>query len=229
MSGRIGPYLNNTNLVLCLDFVNTKCYSTGLTATDLSKRNLTATMSSIVTYSNKGMVFTGATSSSIFVPKSNITNKFTINAWIKPTGLSLSGATTYLGVINSINGFSQRNRFMLTSSYNRLYFQATDGVTTYDIYSDIFTSIQNQISMVTVTYDGSFVNFYLNGVSISSSPTSFTSTLGTGSLQSTIGWGAASHDYYFNGSIYNLNIYDTGLNSDDIYSLFRSFRSKYSV
>lgn len=231
MSFNYSPKIPTAGLILYLDSINTRSYpGTGLTFSDLGNKQLVATMSSSVTYSGGGMLFTGGTGSYITAPPSNITNSFTINSWIKPTGLSLAGSTTYLGIANSINGNSgQRNRFMLNSSYNILYFQATDGLATYDIFSDVFPSIQNKISMVTCVYNGINVRFYVNGQSVLTTPYPLSISLAGGLSNSTIGWGATSNDYYFNGTIYNYSIYNKGLSNLEVTRLYSALSGRYGL
>ena len=231
MSFNYSPRIPTNGLVVYLDPANTRSYpGTGLTFSDISRTQLTATMSSSVTYTGGGMVFTGATGSYITLPPSNITTAFTINAWIKPTGLSLAGLTNYLGIVNSINGNSgQTNRLLLTSTYDRLLFQATDGVTQYNPFSDFFPSIQNKVSMVTVTYYNSTIRFYINGKSVLVTPINISSSIAGGVLNSTIGWGANSNDYYFNGTIYNYSLYNVGLLDSEVARLYSALSGRYGL
>ena len=231
MSFNYSPKIPTSGLILYLDSGNTKSYpGTGITFSDIGNKKLIATMSSTVTYSGGGMLFTGGTGSYITVPASNITTSFTINSWIKPTGNSLAGTGGYLGIVNSINGNSgQRNRLLLTSTYNKLYFQASDGLATYDIFSDIFPSIQNKISMVTCTYDGTKVQFYVNGQSVLVIPYTLNISLAGGSSISTIGWGANTNDYYFNGTIYNYSLYNKGLSNSEVFRLYSALYSRYGL
>jgi hypothetical protein len=46
--------------------------------------------------------------------------------------------------------------------------------------------------------------------------TAFSGSLGTGSADSTIGWGANSQAYYFSGSMYSIQIYDRALSASEI-------------
>lgn len=231
MSFNYSPKIPNSGLVLYLDAGNTKSYpGTGITFSDIGNKKLTATMSPTVTYSAGGMVFTGGTGSYITAPPSSITTSFTINSWIKPTGLSLAGNTSYLGIVNSINGnASQRNRLLLSSNYNQLYFQGDDGVTSYDISSDIFPSIQNKISMVSCTYNGTQVRFYVNGQSVLAIPYALSASLAGGTSRSTIGWGANTNDYYFKGTIYNYSLYNIGLSDSEIFRLYAALYSRYRL
>jgi hypothetical protein len=230
MSININPKIPTTGLILYLDGSSTLSYpGTGITFSDISRTQTIATMSSSVSFVNNGMLFTGATGSYVLTTPSAVTTSFTINAWINPTGISQAGVSNYLGIVNAINGYASRNRFLLKSDYTSLFFQTYDGVSDYNIYSDSFPSIQNKTSMVTVTYDGTNVMFYLNGQSILATPYALSITMASGLSNSSIGKGAVSDDYYFNGTIYNYSLYNRGLSSSEVSRLYSALSSRYGL
>jgi hypothetical protein len=148
---------------------------------------------------------------------SGISSQFTLNFWIKNTNVGGGSPTIYSGLINGIGGTGgQINRFLIKDSFNQFLLQITPlGGANTNVTSNTFTSIQNQISMCSVTYNGSLTSFYINGSSVGTS-TALSGPITTGSSNSTIGWGAATTSYYFSGSIYSTQIYNRALSQSEI-------------
>ncbi len=236
MAFHYSPKIITNGLVTYLDAANIKSYVSGSTTwTDLTRSNNNGTLINGTTFnsSNLGsMVFDGI-NDYVSVVGSVITNSFTINIWVNPTAVALSGITQYAGLVNRFNGCSsgsqQRNRFLLPgTNFNFLYFQAIAAGVNYDIFSDTFSSILNQKSMCSVTFDGNFFRMYLNGVSVLSTPFALTGPLDSGTATSTLGWGAASADYYLNGKIYNYQVYNIALTPQQILQNYNALKGRYT-
>jgi len=232
MSGYIAPNIVSDGLVVYMDFANTKCYpGTGTVITELSQfPKLTGLLINGPTFDsgNKGNITTDGVNDYITVPVANANTSFTINMWVKPIANGTTGSAGYMGLVQRFNGFSgQRNRFMLQQAFNILYFQAIIGGINYDILSDTFPSIQNQISMCTVTWDGVVVKFYINGVSVLVTPVALTGTLDSGSANPYLGWGATSADYYMNGKFYNYQVYNIALTDVQVLQNFRALKGRF--
>lgn len=231
MAFHYSPKIITNGLITYLDAANTKSYISGDTTwIDLSKNDKNGTLVNGTTFNsnNLGSLTFDGLNDYVSVPKAVVTNTFTINAWINPSGVSQTGSTGYLGIVNKFNGYNgQRNRFLLQSGFNLLYFQAAIGAVTYDIPSDNFSSIFNQNSMVTVVYNGSDFRFYVNGVSVMATPFPVSGNLDSGSLNAIIGWGATSVDYFFNGKIYLYQVYNTALSANDVLQNYNALKGRY--
>lgn len=235
--GAWDAYQNHTSYPLGLGFsttdVDTYCEGT------VSNLSVQAQPSNAVsswsihapTISSNGILFDGTDDRLGFVPPPGISDAFTICVWAKCTGQSLTGSTSFCWLVDKFNGYSggQRNRFLLQGNFQKLYFQPIISSTSYDIFSDTFSSVQNQISLFSVTYDGSEVNMYLNGSSVLATPYSLSGTLDSNTRWGTLGWGAESDDYYFNGTIYSYMVYDRALTSSEISQNYDALKNRFGL
>jgi hypothetical protein len=225
-----GPTTLTDNLIRYYDIGNAKSFVSGSTTlydVSLNKNNGTLSGTTYDVNYFGSLSFNGA-GDYISIPKSNITNSFTINMWLNCTGTGTVGQTGYIGLVNRFNGVNnQRNRFLLNGNFNRLYLQLRISSITYDIFSDIFKSILNKNTMCTVTYNGSEVNFYVNGYSVMSTPYSLSGNLDTSTTTPTIGWGADSPDYYLKGNVYTYQIYDIGHTSEQVLHNFNVLKNRF--
>jgi len=234
MSANVAPNIVTDGLIIYMDAANTKSYpGSGTVWTELSQfPQATGTLINGAVYdsANKGSIVVDGINDRITVPVANANNTFTINIWVKPIANGTTGSTGYMGLVQRFNGVNnQRNRFMLQQAFNTLYFQAIIGGINYDIFSDTFPSIQNQITMCTVTWDGAVVKFYINGVSVLATPVALTGTLDSGSSAPYLGWGATSQDYYMNGKFYNYQVYNIGLSSTQVLQNYNALKSRFTL
>jgi hypothetical protein len=157
---------------------------------------------------------------------SEINSQFTLNFWIKNTNTGAVSPTIYSGLINGIGGGSgNNNRFLINSSFTRFLLQITPiGGSNTDVSSDTFTSIQNQITMCSVTYSSSLTSFYINGSSVGTSIL-LSGSITTGSNASTIGWGA-NVGYFFSGSMYSVQVYNRALSQSEIQQNYNAHYGK---
>jgi hypothetical protein len=219
-------------LVLALDAANPLSYpGSGTTWRDLSGNGNNGTLISGSAFNsgNGGSIqFDGSDDYVNVINPTNVSSAFTLNFWIKAVGVGSVGNTGFLGIINRFNGYSsQRNRFLLQNNFRGFYFQPIVGGVSYDIFSNSFSSIQNKISMCSVTYNGSLVSFYLNGDGVGTS--SLSGTLDSGSSGAVLGWGADSADYYFNGNIYSAQIYNRALSSSEIQQNYNAVKTRFGL
>ena len=81
--------------------------------------------------------------------------------------------------------------------------------------------------MCTVTWDGSVVKFFVNGVSVLATPAALTGILDSGVALPYLGWGATSADYYLNGKVYNYMAYNRNLSLDEIVQNYNAFKGRF--
>jgi len=225
------PPIVTNGLVLYLDAANQQSYpGTGTTWQDLSGNGFSGTLVNGPTFSTDGggsIVFDGS-NDYVEISPVNASSQFSLNFWINCIQTGSTGNTSYSGMINKFNGVAnQRNRFLLESNFRRFYFQPIIGGVSYDIFSNLFSSIQNQISMCSLTYNGSLVTFYLNANNVGSS--SLSGILDSGTSKPTIGWGADSADYYFNGNIYISQIYNRTLSATEVLQNYNAMRGRFGI
>jgi len=227
MAFHYSPKIVTSGLVLYLDAGNYRSYNTvGPTWSDLSGYGNNGALVNGPTYSTSGgggIFFDGT--NYIRINPTNASTQFTLNFWIKVT----AAPPDYIGLINRFNGVnSSRNRFLIQGNLNRLYFEALINGVSYDIVSDFFPSILNKNTMCTMTWDGNSVLFYINGLSVMSTPYALTGTLTSGLSNPTIGWGSDTI-YYFGGNIYNVSIYNRALTSQELLKNYNVLKSRFGL
>ena len=230
MSGNIFLNTVTSGLEVYMDMANIRTYpGTGTVLTDLNSNSTgNLTNGALFESTNKGCIVFDGINDYATVPIANANSAFTLNIWVKAIANSGTGSTGYMGLVQRFNGYSgQRNRFLLQSGFSVLYFQAIIGGVDTSIISDTFTSIQNQISMCTVTWDGSVVKFFVNGVSVLATPAALTGILDSGVALPYLGWGATSADYYLNGKVYNYMAYNRNLSLDEIVQNYNAFKGRF--
>lgn len=226
-----GVNSTKTGLVFVLDAANPTSYVSGSTTwQDLSGNNNSGSLVNGPTFnsSNGGSIVFDGSNDYVEISPVNASSQFTLNFWVKCIQTGSVGNTTFSGIINKFNGIAnQRNRFLLESNFRRFYFQPIIGGVSYDINSNLFSSIQNQISMCSLTYNGSLVTFYLNANNVGSS--SLSGILDSSTSKPTIGWAADSADYYFNGNIYTIQIYNRALSATEILQSYNAMRGRFGI
>ncbi|MEX0273270.1 MAG: malectin domain-containing carbohydrate-binding protein, partial [Flavobacteriaceae bacterium] len=176
----------------------------GTTAADLSGQSLTGTLENGLTFDNDkttgqiggALVFDG-TDDRVSLPDidDNMQTAFTTSAWVNPT----NAAGGYQGVVGSTTA----SGFMMFINQSKLGFKVTTNENGQKLQSH--GSVQNNAwQMVTCTFDGSDMQWYIDGVSVHTESHS-----GTLADRSTgwIGWSGWSNEY-FEGGIDDVRLYD---------------------
>lgn len=232
-----GPSIVTNGLILSLDAGDRNSYVSGSTVwNDLTGNNNSGSLTNgpaFNTGSFGNLVFDGINDYAAMSPI-NASSQFTMNFWLNPISSGSTGAKEYVGIINRYNGGPStgpnvgfRNRLLLASTFDQFLFQPIVGGVSYSISSSVFSSIQNTISMCTTTYDGSFMRFYVNANSVGSS--SLSGTLDSGTGQATLAWGALSQDYYFNGRMYNFQMYNRALSASEVIQNYNATKTRFGL
>lgn len=136
----------------------------------------------------------------------------TINAWIKTNSVTGTHAIFCYGTATTGNGF-QLNLNGAKLQVGKFGGNATDSNTSLSTATWY---------MVTVTFSGSTVTYYLNGSSDGSQTlSSVSTTIGTARIgKSIINWDSADGTYVWDGLIDELGVWDRALSGAEITSLY---------
>ena len=217
------PTIITDGLVFSLDAANSRSYSgSGTSWYEISGSGSTATLSNSPTFSsinNGGFIFNGSNQYATVPTASRFdfsTGSTTVTAWFK---LTSSG---YNCIVSKRNG----SGFQLYSN-GGLY---ADGAGTAGKTSS--QSVNNgRIFCGAVVYDraSSLMRLYINGVedgNVALASTTLTDVAGVNIGRATLGGGSAD---YFNGTIYQVQIYNKALNPKEMRENFELMISRYGV
>jgi hypothetical protein len=220
MAASSGPDVIDAGLVLALDAADRNSYpGSGTTWTDLSGNGINGTMSNVTFNSANGgsMVFNGTSSSvSISNPlnQSNLTQVWTVSAWVKNTTKSVQ---TLVGGLNygvHLDWYNSGTLLYLNGGANDYY---------------TYGSSINNTGWCLITYrfrnsDGSRT-IYKNTTNITTSGPNNTSTPSGQSATFTIGSG----DGFMEGNISQISIYNRYISDAEIQQNFNATRSRFGI
>jgi hypothetical protein len=218
-----------SGLVLNLDAGNPASYpGSGTTWTDLSGNSNTGTLTNGPTYSSANggsIVFDGSNDyvdcgdREIFKIPSQLTLEafFNISTYAGWSGI-IGKSNTSKGVyVMHLSASAQRIRF----SYNSV------NPWNVNIIDGNYPLTTNQWVHSIITYDGSNVNFYING-SIDKSQNIGSITFDTGAgYPVTLGQDPPGANEFFNGRISNAKIYNRALSATEISQNYNALKSRY--
>lgn len=208
MAGRVaytGGIVRN-GLVLDLDAAKRDSYpKTGNVWTDISGNGNTGTLTNSPTYNsgNGGNIQFDGTNQYVLMNNKPTPTQFSILAWINIGSINSGYRTIYA---DNVKGFWLNNRII---SY-------------YPVFNGISTLNTNQWYYITVTYNGTSVISYINGVLDKSANA-------TTGLPSTVSTGIGGHDNieFFNGNISNIQIYNRALSSTEVQQNYNALKGRY--
>jgi hypothetical protein len=230
-------FIPTNGLVLSLDAQNTNLYAVStITAYDVSGNNNNGTLINGVQYvgdGNGSWKFDG-TDDYINVTHNtslNLASQGTISTWINPFSLT-QGLFTNIVAKNTGGAVNQQS---YTLSWRQvsggLYGQICDGLGTYNEVLVSFPTVANVWYNIVFTWNGSQLAIYNNGVVVGTS----TQTINNQSLLTdlTIGGytykGDGGGDEYFNGKISQIYIYNRGLTSTEILTIYNATKTRYGL
>jgi len=218
------PSIATSGLVLCLDAGNTRSYpGSGTAWTDLSGNANNGTLTNGPTFdsANGGNLVFNGTNQYASTPLSlGGYTAFTIAAWIKTTVASKDIIATY--------GVSNIFEFWLTATKNVALYVYNTG-TTYRTSSTV-VGTGSWVYCVGV-YQGSnaTLNTYVNGILDNGVLTgTIPASVATGASTVVIG-NANSGNYYFNGSMGQISIYNRALSAAEIAQNYNALRGRYGL
>jgi len=211
--------------ILRLDAGNTMSYpGTGTTWTDLSGSASNGTLMNGVGYSSANggaLTFDG------------VISKVALTSGI-PVGRALS-----IDVVGKVTSTAVSNNFFSANGpafirivggkvrWDLLTVRDSDGVWTWSFNNGNISILPNVIYDLTMTFDGSSVKGYVNGVQ------DINIAVATGqtppSAYITIGYTTGGEDSPLIGSVYTVKLYDKTLSDSDITQNFNSIRGRYGL
>jgi len=226
MSVNYNPSVVTSGLLLNLDAGNLKSYPTSGTAwTDLSGNANNGTLVNSPTYSstNGGNLTFNGTNQYASTPLSlGGYTAFTIAAWIKTTVVSKDIIATY-GVNNIFELWSSASNKVV------LYVYATGGAVSYR--TSIASITTGSWVYCVGVYQGSnaTLNTYVNGI--------LDNGVLTGTIPASVAAGAStvvignanSGNYYFNGSMGQISIYNRALSAVEVLQNYNALRGRYGL
>jgi hypothetical protein len=228
-----GGNIVTDGLVLYLDAANIKSYISGSTSwNDLSKSSNNGTLVNGPTFnsSNKGsIVFDGTNDTTTFASSPSLqflnTSPYTLNIFAK----ILNSTAIFSGFLNRESGSSRNgyNLWFYRDSINQVAiaserFGGTGQKVTYILLDN--NQCINVWNQYTITYDGTTLSFYLNGVFKHSALANGNITNTTKTLEI----GSRLTDYA-NCEISNITIYDKSLSSSEIVQNYNTTKTRFGL
>lgn len=175
----------------------------------------------------QGAVFNGS-SSKIDVANSTIydTQRITISAWVYSTNFNQNGFIFEKGSVNTQYAlFFESNYINFRTMYSGWNNNWTNVSTTCLNSSNGI--INNAWNHIVATYDGLYKKIYVNGKLVY--VINWSQTINTGNSGERIGaYGGTAPNYWFNGSIDDLAVFNRALNYKEILGLYEGTLVKYS-
>ena len=218
MAFNYSPKIVTDGLVLYLDAANTKSYVSGSTIwTDISRTNNNGTLTNGPTYTSTfggSIVFDGVDDSVVSANTINITGSAarTINIWFRSTGtISTRQALAYFGS----EAASGRSYIEIESSQFRFNTGAVSlgGAVVANVWYN-----------GAVTFGGSILTVYINGVQVNTS----TPTVNTG-LGSLILGRFVTNVFPLTGNIAQYSLYDRALSAQEILRNYEATKTRFGL
>lgn len=229
MSYANGPRIITDGLVFCVDVGNTKSYSgTGTSLYDLAKNNVGELVNSPVYNTdgnNKYFSFNGTTNSRYIKIPNNTdldTNTPSVEVWIKTNATSQNGFWFEKGTVNSQYSLFQESNVITWRTYI-----SGVGFRDIDFVHSLNTSDWFQI---VGTYSSGDKKLYINGSSVSTSTQTGTINTNTGGMSiGVFGGYTGSHNYYYNGNIAIVRVYNKQLSDSEVLNNFNANKGRFGL
>ena len=218
-------------LILCLDAANSKSYpGSGTTWTDLSGNGNTGTLVNGVGYSASNGGALSFDGSNDYVDCGDreifkIPSQLTLEAFF-----NISTYVNWSGIIGKSNSGKGVYMMHLSASAPRIRFSYNSvSPWTVNIVDGNYALTTNQWLHSVIVYDGSNVNFYING-SLDKTQNIGSITFDTGAGYSvTLGQDPPGSNEFFNGRISNAKIYNRALSAAEISQNFNALRGRFGI
>ena len=223
MSGKTGPDIIESGLVLCLDAANKNSYpGSGTTWTDLSGNSNNGTLTNGPTFSagNQGsIVFDGVddyvgcgNNSSI-----NLTSYITLSAWTKKA----YGSSASVAIDKGRDNYGAWS-LLFDVVANKVEFHCRISGTNSSVVSN--TSYGNNIwTNITTVFTGTNLLIYING--ILDNTTNISGTIGTNAIDFSIG--KANDGFNWSGQVSNVFIYNRALTATEVLQNYNATKSRF--
>ena len=236
MSGKTGPDIIESGLVLCLDAANKNSYpGSGTTWTDLSGNNYSGILTNGPTFSagNQGSIVFDGTNDYVDVANTGTqfqfaNTTFTVSLWIK-TSSSTGGVIVSKGATASTAGWLFQFDAAGTVSGTT---KGSDGTNTYNrtstatVNNNTWRNIVAVYTTNTSTLGSNAISIYIDGVLSNG-----TGTLGGlvyATTIDTVQIGRRPTGAYWSGSVSNIQIYNRSLTATEILQNYNATTSRFN-
>ena len=220
------PQIITDGLVLALDAANTKSYpsSGGSTWYDVSGKGNNGSITDISSTSGADgyFDFNGTSSMVVLTNDTSLNPSYvTLSVWVKFDNVSNNRA-----LIAKRSGTGSGSYWLYVSSLNEIMFDTYQGSTqnrqthTYNFSTGTWYNI-------TATYSSLAKVIYVNGSSVNS--TSGGNALTSVNTSMGIGRDSYNAQYYLDGKISNVQIYNKGLTAAEVKQNFNAYRGRYGI
>jgi len=227
-----GPDIVTDGLILDMDFGSSKCYpGSGTACTDISTSNLSGELVNSPPYTsstnNKFFSFNGTTNSRLIrIPNSTILDTQTpsVEVWIKTNATNQNGFWFEKGVVNSQYSLFQEStniqwRMVLNGSMNTF--------STNTVNAGVNTSSWFQI---VGTYISGTRRLYVNGILKNSDAQTGTIATNAGGMSIGVYGGyAGGRDYYYNGDIAIVRVYNKALSASEVLFNYNALKGRFGL
>lgn len=222
-----GSNIVTNGLVLYLDAANNRSYNTvSNNWVDLSVSGVNSTLTNGFTFSYENVgniLFDGSGYGSM--GSIDISNVFTVNSWAKLN--NPSGSTFSIVFASSANQYDNFLGFKSASPFKGiLYVTESANVNNYQLLTDSLEL--NKWYYLTFIVNISYIAVYVNGLLSNSDTVPFVIGSWSSNLM-TIGVRSNLTQYFLNGGISNLQIYNRVLTGDEIKQNFNVTKSRFGL
>jgi len=227
-----GPDIVTDGLILDMDFGSSKCYpGSGTACTDISTSNLSGELVNSPPYTistnNKFFSFNGTTNSRLIrIPNSTILDTQTpsVEVWIKTNATTQSGFWFEKGIVNS--------QYSLFQEGGNIQWRQNFGTFNQLTTATIAGAGVNTTSWFQVvgTYISGTRRLYVNGIlKNSDSQTGTIATNAGGMSIGVYGGYAGARDYYYNGDIAIVRVYNKSLSASEILFNYNALKGRFGL
>ena len=188
-----------------------------------SPTNMYAFNNPVLTRGTNGGYFTFNGTTTRFQGRNNTAmdspQNLTVQAWVNPQDNSQSGHIFEKGTVNT--------QYSIFQSGGTFHWR-TMGTSTQDLtFAASSVCPANTWSLVTCTYDGSNKRIYKNGTQVTSAAE--TGSISTSTGGAWIGCYGNANDYFWDGKIASVKVYNRALSTTEIKNNFDSQRNRFGV
>ena len=225
MANLYGPKIVTSGLVLCLDAGNSKSYpGTGTTWTDLSGNGYNGTLTNGPTFNsnNQGNIVFDGTNDFVVMANSSsvpVEGPGTIDIWANYSLITGSNRTLFSLVSGGNKAIQLGTR---TGNANGLVW-AYGGSSILSYSYPILDTISNW----TLTFNGSNLTLYLNGLSNASTTTATNQTGSNGIIR--LGTYDSVGNEPFNGKIYSSRLYNRVLSAAEVLQNYNATKGRFNL
>ena len=226
MAGTVAPNIVTDGLVLYLDATNPNSYVSGSTTwrNIVGSNNGTLINGPTFDPNNGGSIVFDGVNDRVNLTNTNPSLQYTFGVTMKRNTTPINDLESFLYVNGQTNQANDRIGISINLRFNWRY-RKTDGTFATLQTGDNYVQL-NEIAILYGTYDGNDVKFYKNGILTNTFPL----------ISFYDGWGGLtilgfnqSNNYYFNGNIYNFQLYNRSLSSTEVLQNYNAIKSRFGL